>query len=64
MPRRRRSIRALLRWSTLPLAYVHSIGARTHMIILDPPVLYAVAAVISACGAALAGVIWAVRRKP
>jgi hypothetical protein len=34
------------------------------MIVLDPPVLYAIAAVISACGAALAGVIWAVRRKP
>jgi len=34
------------------------------MIVLDPPVLYAIAAVISACGAALAGVIWSVRRKP
>jgi hypothetical protein len=34
------------------------------MIVLDPPVLYAVAAVISASGVALAGVIWAVRRKP
>jgi len=34
------------------------------MIVLDPPLLYAVAAVISACGAALAGVIWAIRRRP
>ena len=46
-----------------PVAYVQSIGARTQMIV-DPPLLYAVAALVSACGAALACVIWAVRRKP